>query len=73
MDYKGGNCIFCGYNKSLSALEFHHMNPQKKDGIKAHWSFEKSKTELDKCILLCANCHREFHEELIKIEDTLCV
>lgn len=63
--YKGGCCSKCGYNKSLNALDFHHVNPSQKN-IKWN-SFrnrfnDKLKKELDKCILLCANCHREIHE-----------
>lgn len=65
VDYKGGCCSICGYNKSLAALEFHHLNPLIKDfeisrNVK---SFSKLKPELDKCILVCSNCHREIHEE----------
>lgn len=62
----GGECSICGYKKCLSALEFHHMNPSTKEfGLanarsnKKH--FENFDNELEKCILLCANCHREFH------------
>jgi hypothetical protein len=62
VDYKGGSCVICGYNKCLSALEFHHTNPQEKEGYNSHWTFERNKNELNKCILLCANCHRETHE-----------
>lgn len=62
--YKGGKCSICGYNKCLGALDFHHLDPKKKDinwiKIKT-WSFEKAKKELDKCILVCSNCHREIH------------
>lgn len=68
VEYKGGSCQKCGYNKSLSALEFHHLDPNEKDfslskgGHCSSW--EKVKKELDKCILVCANCHREIHDEL---------
>ncbi len=68
VEYKGGECQNCGYNKCISALEFHHLNPDEKDfaisrdGNTRSW--EKVKKELDKCILVCANCHREIHEEL---------
>ncbi len=54
----------CGYNKCLSALEFHHIDPLKKDFNISQFrttSFESIKKELDKCDLLCANCHREIH------------
>lgn len=59
--YKGGKCQLCGYNKCFEALEFHHFL-DKKFGISQKGytrSWEKVKMELDKCVLLCANCHRE--------------
>ena len=62
--YKGGECVCCRYKKSLSALEFHHLDPSQKDfevGGKRKMNFEKLKVELDKCILVCANCHAEIH------------
>ena len=66
--YKGGKCQNCGYNKCNSALEFHHVNPNEKDfslsNVKlTSWSI-KIKQELDKCILLCSNCHREEHVKI---------
>lgn len=64
--YKGGCCEKCGYNKSFEALQFHHINPSEKDftiGGKSY-SLERLKKEVDKCILVCANCHIEIHEEL---------
>ena len=61
----GGKCIRCGYSKYPEVLEFHHKNPKEKGfGIsrKGHCrSWEKVKTEIEKCLLLCANCHREIH------------
>lgn len=72
IEYKGGKCERCGYDKCSAALEFHHTDPTQKDfGIAASGhtkSFEKIKVELDKCIMLCANCHREEHVRL-KIEE----
>lgn len=64
----GGKCCLCGYNKCLSALEFHHTDPTKKDftiSNSPHMAFEKSLQEAKKCILVCANCHREIHAGLI--------
>ena len=63
VEHKGGKCEICGYDKNISALEFHHLYDKE---------FEISKKklvtindqilqELDKCILVCANCHREIH------------
>lgn len=68
IEYKGGKCSFCGYSKCVGALEFHHLNPEEKEfGISAKGytrSWETIKAELDKCIILCANCHREIHGEI---------
>ncbi len=65
IDYKGGKCEKCGYKKCNSALEFHHLDPSKKDfGISQNGmprSWEKVQKELDKCILICSNCHKELH------------
>jgi hypothetical protein len=65
--YKGGKCQCCGYDKLQDALEFHHKNPDEKDfSISTHRgaNIEKIKPEIDKCVLLCANCHRETHAGL---------
>jgi hypothetical protein len=67
LDYKGGKCEHCGYEKCQDALEFHHIEPSHKDpSFKSirYWGFEKAKPELDKCLLLCSNCHREKHAGL---------
>lgn len=65
LKYKGDKCSICGYNKCLDALEFHHIDGSNKDfGLSQRGntrSWEKVKQELDKCILLCSNCHRELH------------
>lgn len=64
VNYKGGKCEICGYNKSLRALEFHHVNPEEKNfGIAGKtYSLDKLKKEADKCILVCSNCHSEIHD-----------
>lgn len=71
VEYTGGNCVICGYNKCIAALEFHHLDSSLKDfgiGYKGYTrSWECVKKELDKCILVCANCHREIHSGLIDI------
>lgn len=68
VEYKKGKCENCGYNKCSSALEFHHINPkEKKFEIKKSITrkFDDNiKKELDKCMLLCANCHREIHNSV---------
>jgi len=70
VEYKGGKCEHCGYNKSVRALTFHHLDPTKKDFAISgkSWSMDKLTKEVDKCIMLCANCHAEEHERLDLIQ-----
>lgn len=67
VEYKGGRCLACGYSRCIGALEFHHRDPNEKDfilgGIKLMTLTPLIKLELDKCDMLCANCHREAHEK----------
>ena len=64
VEYKGGCCVFCNYSKCYTALSFHHIDADLKDfqisGTNRSW--ENIKKELDKCILVCNNCHAEIHE-----------
>ena len=65
IDYKGGSCKICSYNRCNEALTFHHLNPSEKDFTIAYmksWGFDRIKSELDKCILLCTRCHTEVHQ-----------
>jgi len=60
----GSRCACCGYDKNIAALEFHHVNGKTKGisfMISRHESDELLKAEIDKCVLLCANCHAEHH------------
>lgn len=67
VEYKGGECEKCGYDKCMSALEFHHLDPNKKDFTISgkSWRYDRLKLEVDKCILVCSNCHKEIHEGLL--------
>ena len=66
IDIFGGKCEICGYNKNLSALEFHHINESSKE-FELTTSTLRGKSEEEilnealKCKLLCSNCHREIH------------
>ena len=69
VDYKGGCCVLCGYNRHNVALDFHHLDKSIKtysisNKIRSR-SWEEIKRELDKCVLLCANCHREVENNLV--------
>jgi len=74
VEYKGGCCTRCGYKKYQGALGFHHIDPNGKDfnpsRLKNYSFNERLKNELDKCILVCSNCHREIHDEIIKQKET---
>ena len=65
--YKGGKCERCGYNKCDGALQFHHKNPFEKEfalsqvHLNSKYTLERLYKEVDKCELLCANCHAETH------------
>lgn len=65
IEMKGGKCERCGYDTCTDALELHHIDPSTKDfklsNSGALPSFDKYLKEAEKCILLCANCHREEH------------
>ena len=66
VEYKGGKCQICGYNRCIQALDFHHLNPAEKDFrlSSSSKSLDELKKEADKCILVCSNCHREIHAGL---------
>lgn len=56
-------CAKCGETRTY-LLEYHHKNPNEKEftiGRLKKGSYDVLQEEIDKCIVLCANCHREFH------------
>jgi len=66
----GSYCRMCGYNKTIIALQLHHLdNEQKKDGndLLANWikwtSLDRFKGKINSIdfTILCANCHAEVH------------
>ena len=66
IEYKGGKCEMCGYDKYHGALQFHHKDPSKKDPKAFRKTFKQETyfAEIDKCMLLCSNCHAEEHERI---------
>ena len=70
LDYKQNVCVICEYSKCPQAMQFHHINPEIKQfgiGQGANRSWEKTKKELDKCILVCSRCHDEIHAGYITL------
>lgn len=66
IEYLGGKCEKCGYKKCKRALTFHHRERKLKEGnlslMFQNYNWEKIRKELDKCILVCFNCHMEIEE-----------
>lgn len=56
-------CVKCG-DERIYVLEFHHIDPSTKLFNVSNPTTQskiKIKDEVEKCVILCANCHREFH------------
>lgn len=71
---RGGKCEICGYDKNIAALEFHHIDKENKlfniDVRKfSNYTLETLRNELNKCMLLCSNCHREIHNPSLSINN----
>lgn len=71
----GGACDTCGRSGPAVLFEFHHRNASEKafgiseDGIMRSW--DKVVAELAKCVMLCANCHREVHAGVRELDEGL--
>ncbi len=72
VEYMGGKCIVCNYDKCIAALHFHHIEPHDKEfGFSSNMTkpFEVLQIELNKCIIVCSNCHSEIHAGLMEIDE----
>lgn len=63
VEYMGGKCADCGGVFHQCVMQFHHLDPHTKERNPSHFftSWNKAKVELDKCVMLCANCHMVRH------------
>lgn len=64
VSHLGGCCVSCGYSRCLAGLDFHHVNGEDKEFALSSNNYKRwsvIETELKKCVLLCALCHREHH------------
>ena len=72
----GSKCSNCGYDKNYAAMDFHHVNPKNKE---ADWKslrlkkWESVIKELQKCVLLCKNCHVELHNPDAELGNVPCL
>lgn len=71
VEYKGSKCNKCGWSGDISCFDFHHKDPTLKEftlqaNNMSSTSWEKIKAELDKCVLVCSNCHRTIHSNYSK-------
>jgi predicted HNH restriction endonuclease len=69
----GGRCSVCGYDRNLAALVFHHTDSEEKDfkldmRALSNRTMESVLEELDKCILVCQNCHAELHNPHLDLD-----
>ena len=67
LELLGGKCAVCGYDKCAQALEFHHIDPKEKSfsiSTNLNKAWKLLEIEFSKCVLLCANCHREVEAKI---------
>jgi transposase len=71
----GGRCCICGYDRTMRALHFHHLEPAlKRHELNAKGvavALEKLRAEARKCVLLCSNCHAEVEDGLMVVPDSV--
>lgn len=65
-------CFICGYKKCKTSLHFHHLHPEDKRfniswAVRKNLSKDNINTEIDKCVILCSNCHGEIEEGVIEL------
>lgn len=63
-------CLFCGENTTC-CLDFHHLDPKIKDSNISKMQIRKIsvvKEEIEKCIVVCSNCHRKIHAGIINCD-----
>ena len=72
--HMGGACRVCGYNRCVEALQFHHLDPAKKDfaiSQKSYRGWKAVREELEKCVLLCNRFHTEVHAKVLDLRNYL--
>lgn len=70
----GGKCTICGYDKTIAALDYHHVDPAQKDSalstaMRNGSAWVKIVQEARKCTLVCCRCHRELHAGIVELPE----
>ena len=69
-------CSTCGYNANPAALHFHHTRGEKlfslRYGVAKNYAWGRILAEIEKCDVLCANCHAEHHHPWLLGQKALC-
>lgn len=67
---KQQQCLICS-EKETCCLDLHHVNPSEKErnvsDVLKFWSWERLMSEIEKCVVVCSNCHRKIHAGLITL------
>lgn len=68
----GGKCTICGYDKTIAALDYHHIDPKSKDSMlciamRNGYAWSKIVEEARKCTMVCCRCHREIHAGITQL------
>jgi hypothetical protein len=72
VEFLGGKCINCNFDKYTCSLDIHHLDPSIKDKNFKYmrgWSRERILAEIDSCVLLCRNCHAAVHAGLVHLPE----
>ena len=74
VNHLGSKCMVCGYDKYIGSLDIHHLDPTIKDKDFRNmrgWCRERILSEIEKCVLLCRNCHAEVHAGIVDLKDVI--
>lgn len=70
----GGECKICGYSRCMNAMEFHHLDREKKEfKLSRKISLKRRLKEAKKCLLVCCRCHREIEAGMVSVVETVCI
>ena len=73
IESKKKKCISCN-ESDVACLDFHHLNGEEKDNSLSYaivnkWGIKRIDNEINKCVVLCSNCHRKLHYYNLSIEE----